>query len=167
MESSAFTRVSEILSERVSELSPFALLLALFAASAIYYFSKQYFQYRVSSERAVLFTAPFAESQQSDVAIGARHGCQPPPELPSRWPLGIDRIRELWASNSEGRLLAFLCSVAKDYEPRNNLSQYLLFGPRAFHTLHPKNVEAVLSTNFKGSHSFIYKFLRFPANGTD
>jgi len=89
MESSAFTRVSEILSERVSELSPFALLLALFAASAIYYFSKQYFQYRVSSERAVLFTAPFAKSQQSDVAIGARHGCQPPPELPSRWPLGM------------------------------------------------------------------------------
>lgn len=52
-----------------------------------------------------------------------------------------------------GRLLAFLCSIAKDYEPRNSLSQYLLFGPRAFHTLHPKNVEAVLSTNFKGNYS--------------
>jgi len=53
-------------------------------------------------------------------------------------------------SNAEGRLLAFLCSIAKDYEPRNNLYQYLLIGPRAFHVLHPANVEALLSTNFKG-----------------
>lgn len=88
--------------------------------------------------------------RQADVAFGQRHGCQLPPELPKRWPLGIDRIKELWESNAEGRLLAFLCTVAKDYEPRNNLTQYLLFGPRAFHVLHPKNVESVLSTDFKG-----------------
>jgi hypothetical protein len=87
---------------------------------------------------------------QADIAFGRLHGCEPPPELPKRWPLGIDRIKELWDSNSEGRLLAFLCTVAKDYEPRNMLSQYLLFGPRAFHILHPKNLESVLSTNFKG-----------------
>lgn len=87
---------------------------------------------------------------QTDIAFGRRHGCQLPPELPKRLPLGIDRIKELWESNAEGRLLAFLCTVAKDYEPRNNLTQYLLFGPRAFHVLHPRNVEAVLSTNFKG-----------------
>lgn len=71
-----------------------------------------------------------------------------PPELPKRWPLGIDRIKELWESNADGRLLAFLCSIARDYEPGNNLCQYLLIGPRAYHILHPKNVEAVLSTNF-------------------
>jgi hypothetical protein len=46
--------------------------------------------------------------------------------LPKKWPLGIDRIKELWDSNAEGRLLAFLCGIAKDYEPRNNLSQYLV-----------------------------------------
>lgn len=72
------------------------------------------------------------------------------PELTKRWPLGIDRIKQLWDSNADGRLLAFLCSVAKDYEPRNNLSQHLLIGPRAYHVLHPQNVEALLSTNFKG-----------------
>ncbi|KAL6717649.1 hypothetical protein ACLMJK_005564 [Lecanora helva] len=37
---------------------------------------------------------------------------------------------------------------ADDYEPRNNLSQYLLVGPRAHHVLDPKNVETILSTNF-------------------
>jgi cytochrome P450 len=30
------------------------------------------------------------------------------------------------------------------------LSQYLLFGPRAFHILDPRNLESVLSTNFNG-----------------
>ncbi|KAI1382089.1 cytochrome P450 [Hypoxylon crocopeplum] len=86
---------------------------------------------------------------RADRALGLKHGCQLPPELPKRWPLGIDRIKELWDSNADGRLLAFLCSIAKDYEPRNNLCQYLLIGPRAFHILHPMNVETLLSTNFK------------------
>ena len=46
------------------------------------------------------------------------------------------------------RLLDFLCSVADNYEPRNMLSQNLLFGPRAYHILDPPNLETVLSTNF-------------------
>ncbi|KAK0750308.1 cytochrome P450 [Schizothecium vesticola] len=83
---------------------------------------------------------------RADTAFGRKHGCELPPALPTRWPLGIDRIKELWDSNADGRLLAFLCSIAKDYEPGNNLCQYLLVGPRAFHVLHPKNLEVVLST---------------------
>jgi cytochrome P450 len=57
-------------------------------------------------------------------------------------------VKALWKSDSEQRLLSFLCSVADGYEPRNNLSQYLLFGPRAYHVLDPRNVETILSTNF-------------------
>lgn len=72
-----------------------------------------------------------------------------PPELTKKWPLGIDRIKQLWDSNADGRLLAFLCSIAKDYDGRNNLCQHLLFGPRAYHILHPANVETLLSANFK------------------
>ena len=87
---------------------------------------------------------------KADIDLGTRHGCSPPPQLPNRWPLGIDRLKELWDSDSKGQLLPFLCSVAIDYEPRNMLSQYLLFGPRVWHILRPENVEAVLSTNFKG-----------------
>ena len=88
---------------------------------------------------------------QKDSILGYQHRCELPPELPKRWPLGVDRIKELWTSNTEGRLLAFLCSVAIDYEPGNSLFQNLLFGPRAFHVLRPENVEAILSTNFKGA----------------
>ncbi|KIW00620.1 uncharacterized protein PV09_07816 [Verruconis gallopava] len=86
---------------------------------------------------------------RADSALGKAHGCQLPAELPKKWPLGIDRIKELWDSNADGRLLAFLCSIAKDYEPINNLYQYLLIGPRAYHVLHPANIETLLSTNFK------------------
>ncbi|KAG7285517.1 hypothetical protein NEMBOFW57_010146 [Staphylotrichum longicolle] len=86
---------------------------------------------------------------QADTIYGRRHGCKLPPALTKRWPLGIDRIKELWESNADGRLLAFLCSIAKDYEPGNNLCQYLLVGPRAYHILHPTNLETLLSTNFK------------------
>ncbi|KAF2100841.1 cytochrome P450 [Rhizodiscina lignyota] len=107
------------------------VILICLAGRIILVASKQYLDYR------------------ADRAFGRQHGCQLPPELPKRWPFGIDRIKELWESNADGRLLAFLCSIAKDYEPRNNLYQYLLVGPRAFHILHPRNVEAILATNFK------------------
>ncbi|KAG2010662.1 hypothetical protein GB937_007628, partial [Aspergillus fischeri] len=86
---------------------------------------------------------------QQDNALGHQHGCELPPELTKKWPLGLDRIKELWTSNAEGHLLAFLCSVAEKYEPGNSITQYFLFGPRAFHILQPENVEAILSTNFK------------------
>ncbi|EEP76094.1 hypothetical protein UREG_00942 [Uncinocarpus reesii 1704] len=84
----------------------------------------------------------------SDTAFGRRLGCQLPPELTKRLPFGIDRIKDLWETDSKGKLLAYLCDVAEQYEPGNNLTQYLLVGPRAFHVLHPANLEAVLSTNF-------------------
>ncbi|KAI0203136.1 cytochrome P450 [Astrocystis sublimbata] len=89
------------------------------------------------------------QDNRADHELARRHNCQLPPELPKRWPLGIDRIKELWDSNADGKLLAFLCSIAKDYEPRNMLYQFLLVGPRAFHVLHPSNIEALMSTNFK------------------
>ncbi|KAH1958975.1 hypothetical protein KXW21_008052 [Aspergillus fumigatus] len=85
----------------------------------------------------------------TDIAFGHQHGCELPPELTKNWPLGLDRIKELWTANTEGHLLAFLCSVAEKYEPGNSITQYFLFGPRAFHILQPESVEAILSTNFK------------------
>ncbi|RDL38712.1 uncharacterized protein BP5553_03052 [Venustampulla echinocandica] len=104
----------------VIKWSLISLLLVAFVAYIIYFVTNVYLEHR------------------ADAALGLRHRCQPPPELP--WPLGLDRIKELWDSNSEGHLLAFLCSIAKNYEPRNNLSQFLLVGPRAFHILHPRTV---------------------------
>lgn len=105
-----------------------------------------------------------SNNSQRDTAFGRQHRSQDPPELPKKWFLGIDRIIQLWSSNKEGHLLEFLCSIAKDYEPRNNLFQFLLFGPKAFHVLHPKNVESILSTNFDGEFSHIFQRIEADAN---
>ena len=89
--------------------------------------------------------------EQEDSCYGSQHGCLPPPELQNRLPFGIDWIRRLWRSDSEQHLLAFLCSIADGYEPRNMLSQYFMFGPRAYHVLDPANLETVLSTRCEGT----------------
>ncbi|KAI9150093.1 n-alkane-inducible cytochrome P450 [Paramyrothecium foliicola] len=93
--------------------------------------------------------AKYLNRYKVGVALTQEHKCELPPKLPNRWPLGIDRLKQIWNANAEQRLLAFFCTVADEYEPGNTLYQFLLFGPRAFHVLHPSNVEAILSTNFK------------------
>ena len=93
--------------------------------------------------------------KQADTAYGTSHGCLPPPQLPNKLPLGIDWMRKLFRYDSEQRLLAFLCSIADTYEPRNTLSQFLIVGPRNYHVLEPKNLEAVQTTNFQGKLAFM------------
>ncbi|KAI9650184.1 hypothetical protein NHQ30_000197 [Ciborinia camelliae] len=87
---------------------------------------------------------------QADAALSLQLGTRLPPELSKRWPLGIDRISELWRANADSHLLQFLCSIAKEYdhEDGNSGCQHLLIGPRAFYVLHPQNLETLLSKNF-------------------
>lgn len=121
---------------------------ALIITYILYVVVRKYLEYQVGRSPDVRPT--IVNRIQRDVAFGLKYGCSLPPQLPNQWPLGIDWIRKLWRSDSEQHLLAFLCSIADGYEPRNNLFQYLLVGPRAFHVLDPKNLEAVLSTQFQG-----------------
>ena len=88
---------------------------------------------------------------QKDSRVGSQHGCSQPPQLRNRLPFGIDWIRKLWRSDSEQHLLAFLCSIADGYEPRNMLSQYLMSSLCAYHILDPANLETVLSTKSEGT----------------
>ena len=143
--------------EACSEFSPGALLLTLLLSFLIYMFSlllKGYLEYKVA------FSSRFAQfygfdEEQADTALGTSHGCLPPPELPNHLPLGIDWLRKLFRYDSEQHLLAFLCSIADNYEPRNTLSQFLIVGPRNYHVIEPKNLEAVQATNFQGKLAFI------------
>jgi hypothetical protein len=86
-------------------------------------------------------------------ALAQKNNCSLPPELSRRWPLGIDRIKQIWDANMEERLLAFLCTVADAYAPLNTIYQVLLLGPRAFHNLDPTNVESILASDFKSESS--------------
>ena len=93
------------------------------------------------------------DKEQADLDLAQKHNCQLPPELKKKWPLGIDRLKQIWDANSAGCLLKFFCDVAKDFEPLNNSYQFFLVGPRTFHILDPKNVSTILSTNFTGWYS--------------
>ena len=155
MGNSLFETVADGLSSRDWSLRTVVLIaLSLIVARLLYIVLKTAWEYQVSNRILKArdcwpFRLTHHHHHQADTIHGRQHGCKLPPALTKRWPLGIDRIKELWESNADGRLLAFLCSIAKDYEPGNNLCQYLLFGPRAYHILHPKNLETLLSTNFK------------------
>lgn len=90
-------------------------------------------------------------NRQTDAALGFRHNAKLPPGLTKRWPLGIDRIMELWRANADGYLLEFLYSIAGEYdhEDGNSGCQYLLVGARSYYVMHLHNLETVLPTNFK------------------
>ena len=54
----------------------------------------------------------------------------------------------MFQKDAEGHLLQFFSSVADKYEPGDMVSQFFLFGPRAYHVMDPVNIEAILSTKF-------------------
>lgn len=89
---------------------------------------------------------------QADLKFADKHDCKPAPDLPKKWPLALDRILQIWHANADGQLLEFFCKIAKDYEPRNMVSQYFLFGPRSYNVLIPDGIESILATNFNGKH---------------
>ena len=111
------------------------IVLTMCLAYVAFLLARAYLEYRVSEKGVSPHKAAPVDGEQADLAHGNSHGCLPPPQLPNSWPLGIDWIIKLFHYDGEQHLLSFLCSIADDYEPRNMLSQYLLFGPRAFHIL--------------------------------
>ncbi|KAE8440750.1 hypothetical protein EG329_006609 [Mollisiaceae sp. DMI_Dod_QoI] len=121
---------SEFLSPIIPDHPIRTLVLVLLIGHVIRHFLALYLQY------------------SADINFAREHGCKPAPELTKRWPLGFDRIIQIWQANAEGRLLGFFCDIAKDYEPRNMVSQYFLFGPRSHNVLIPEGIESILSTNF-------------------
>lgn len=141
---------------KISSRSPVLMLIfALSFVQALYVLVPKYLEYCVSIRKEKT-KVPHTDGSKADSAFGNKNGCLPPPHLPNRLPLGIDWIRKIWRADSEQHLLAFFGSIADGYEPRNMISQYLLFGPRAYHILDPTNLEAILSTNFEGiCHNFM------------
>ena len=134
---------------QVLNKSPTAIALLGAIFYAVYFLVKTYLNYRVSLSTCILEnTTPEKMFLQEETNFGLRHGCEPIPQLPNSWPLGIDWIHKIFQKDAEGHLLQFFSSVADDYVPRNMVSQMFLLGPRAYHVMDPVNVEAILSTNF-------------------
>ncbi|KAK0701735.1 hypothetical protein B0T26DRAFT_681853 [Lasiosphaeria miniovina] len=53
----------------------------------------------------------------------------------------------LWDADAWGSVLEIVSGFVDDH-PTNIMSQFFLFGPQPFHSLVPRNVEAILSSSF-------------------
>lgn len=88
-----------------------------------------------------------ADFKKTDAAFGRQHGCQPPNRLLNKFPLGIDRLHQIFDADANNRLMALFMYHFRLWG--DTLEQVFL-GTRAFGTIDPKNLEAMLSTQFDG-----------------
>lgn len=84
---------------------------------------------------------------KSSKAFGHSHGCRPAPRLKNAWPLGIDRLIQIWQADANQRLMDLFTFHFEDVG--HTLEQKFL-GTRAFGTIEAKNLEAILSSRFAG-----------------
>ena len=67
--------------------------------------------------------------------------------FPYKWPFALDLLYRQYQVNKTQRLLAFQTQFFDKLGPT---IEFRLFGDVGFFTFDPKNVEAILSTNFEG-----------------
>ena len=84
------------------------------------------------------------------MVFGERHGCLPiEKRLPYKWPLALDVFKRQYDALVSGNLLAFQA----EYFDQTNVGQTFqvkLLGKIGYFTTDPKNIEAIVSTNFEG-----------------
>lgn len=78
--------------------------------------------------------------------LARAHGCEAPPRLINQRPLGLDRIEQIFRANSESRLMELFLFHFRLWG--TTLEQVFL-GTKAFGTIEPRNLEAILSDNFQ------------------
>ena len=85
--------------------------------------------------------------KKADKIYGDQHGCLPAPRLQNEWPLGLDRIKQIWDADADSRLMELFLMHFRRWG--NTLEQVFL-GTPAFGTIDPENLEAIMSSKFKG-----------------
>ena len=94
---------------------------------------------------------------QADEAFATQHGCKPMRSIfPYKWPFALDLLYRQYQVNKTQRLLAFQTSFFDKLGPS---IEFRLFGDVGFITFDPKNLEAILSTNFEGLLPEVSTFL--------
>ena len=79
-------------------------------------------------------------------AEAKRLGCKPIQTLPNSWPLGVDRIREAIKGD---RAKVFPNVIQGRWnEMGGRTYDYHLLGNKGFFTAEPKNIQAILATQF-------------------
>ncbi|CAF9919516.1 MAG: hypothetical protein HETSPECPRED_004023 [Heterodermia speciosa] len=114
------------------------VLLALVIATFTYRFIKRAIQNRVRPRRS---------HAAADEAFAAKNGCKPVRSVfPYKWPFALDLLYRQYQVNKTQRLLAFQTQF---FDRLGSTIEFRLFGDIGFFTFNPKNIEAILSTNFE------------------
>lgn len=126
-------------------------LLSSFAIIALTVYARSAFAklraYQVSRKPESPFVKLTGSRSQIDKEIGRRYGCCPPPRLRNAWPWGIDRLVQIFQADASHRLMELFLFHFQDVG--STLEQKFL-GTSAFGTIEPRNLEAMLSSNFAG-----------------
>ncbi|PLB34797.1 cytochrome P450 [Aspergillus candidus] len=80
-----------------------------------------------------------------DEQFAAAHGCQPLKPWTSKWPLGLDLLFKAFEYDRRQQILRFFLDVIS--QSGNTFEQKLLFS-RGIDTIEPRNIEAILSSQF-------------------
>ncbi|KAL9039837.1 MAG: hypothetical protein Q9180_002292 [Flavoplaca navasiana] len=81
-----------------------------------------------------------------DTELAKAYGCQSPPRLLNRRPLGVDRLEQIFRANAESRLMELFLFHFRLW---GTTLEQIFLGTRAYGTIEPANLEAILSTNFQ------------------
>ena len=82
-----------------------------------------------------------------DEQFAAAHGCQPLKSWGAKWPLGLDLLFKAFEYDRRQQILQFFLDVVA--QSGNTFEQKLLFS-RGVDTIEPRNIEAILSSQFSG-----------------
>jgi hypothetical protein len=102
----------------------------------------------------ILFkAASFLIERNKSIAKANQLGCKPAPTFPSPDPLGIINVIKLIQSNNAGKLLQFVqdrVDTISEQEGRQSFTfQTHIVRNWLFFTCDPKNIQALLATQFK------------------
>ena len=84
-------------------------------------------------------------NKRLEAELISKHNCKDPVRLYYKWPLAIDLMVEAFKADQAGAIMAFFLSII---ERTGTTFEQILLGSRGIDTIDPKNLEAVLSTQF-------------------
>jgi len=141
--------MSQVTVNTVKNVYALQFSIVILLAWLIRHASVKYFAYSVSlfSQRRCFRCPLVTDTYQSDKALNLKHGCRPAPRLRNGWPWGIDRLLQIFDADRNSRLMELFLFHFQDVG--NTLEQVFL-GTPAFGTIEPRNLQAILSTQFSG-----------------
>lgn len=104
-------------------------------------------KHRVSYSVDSLSQASTLTPAKNDVELARANGCQSPPRLLNQRPFGVDRLEQIFRANAESRLMELFLFHFRLW---GTTLEQIFLGSRAYGTIEPANLEAILSTNFQG-----------------